>query len=135
MIGESLRDCGYGNRTGKRLSAPSVMEVGVAKMDPSMINARIGDAGDPSERRRSPRLGVDLEATVRELGETGVDARILNISESGFMADADGHFEVGARIWLMLPGRGRANAVVKWIAGDKIGAEFAEPISIEGLID
>jgi hypothetical protein len=33
----------------------------------------------------------------------------------------------------MLPGRERANAVVKWIAGDKIGAEFAEPISLDGL--
>ena len=42
-------------------------------------------------------------------------------------------FEVGSRVWLMLPGRERANAVVKWTAGDKIGAEFAEPISLEGL--
>ena len=98
-----------------------------------MINARIGNAGDPSERRRSPRLGVDLEATVRELGETGVDARILNISEHGFMAESETHFEVGARVWLMLPGRERANAVVKWTAGNKLGAEFAEPISVEGI--
>jgi hypothetical protein len=60
---------------------------------------------------------------------------VLNISERGFMAIADGRFEVGSRVWLMLPGRERANAVVKWIAGDKIGAEFAEPISIEGLTD
>ena len=36
-------------------------------------------------------------------------------------------------MWLMLPGRERANAVVKWIAGDKIGAEFAEPITLDGL--
>ena len=36
-------------------------------------------------------------------------------------------------MWLMLPGRERANAVVKWTAGDKLGAEFAEPISLEGL--
>ena len=31
----------------------------------------------------------------------------------------------------MLPGRERANAIVKWMAGDKLGAEFAEPISLE----
>ena len=49
------------------------------------------------------------------------------------MADADGEFEVGARIWLMLPGRSRANAVVKWVAGDKLGAEFTSPVSLEGL--
>ena len=33
----------------------------------------------------------------------------------------------------MLPGKGRANAVVKWTAGDKLGAEFAEPISLDDL--
>ena len=47
------------------------------------------------------------------------------------MAESDGRFEVGSRVWLMLPGRERANAVVKWTAGDKLGAEFAEPVSLE----
>jgi hypothetical protein len=98
-----------------------------------MIKARIADAGDPSERRRFSRHDVDIEARVRELGETGIDARILNISSSGFMAQSEGRFEVGSRVWLLLPGRERANAVVKWTAGDKLGAEFSEPISIEDL--
>ena len=97
----------------------------------SMIKARIAE--DQSDRRRFSRLPVELEAKMRELGASGVEARVLNISESGFMAVSDARFEVGSRVWLMLPGRDRANAVVKWIAGDKIGAEFAEPISIEGL--
>lgn len=97
-----------------------------------MMRARIGDA-DPSERRRSARFDIELEARMRELGANGVDARILNISERGFMAESAGHFEVGSRVWLMLPGRERANAVVKWTAGDKLGAEFAEPLPIEDL--
>ena len=99
----------------------------------SMIKARIADAGDPSDRRRSSRHTVEVDARMRELGETGIDARIINISETGFMAESDGSFEVGSRVWLMLPGRERANAVVKWTAGAKLGAEFAEPISVEGL--
>lgn len=99
----------------------------------SMIKARIADAGDPSDRRRSSRQDLELEARMRELGEMGVDARIINISESGFMAESDGSFDVGSRVWLMLPGRERANAVIKWTAGAKLGAEFAEPISLEGL--
>ena len=49
------------------------------------------------------------------------------------MAATETDFEVGSRVWLMLPGRERANAVVKWTAGDRMGAEFAEPISLEGL--
>ena len=103
------------------------------EMSFSMIRARIGETIDQEERRRHSRFGVELDARVRELGAEGVEARILNISESGFMAETDAHFDVGSRVWLMLPGRGRANAVVKWIAGEKIGAEFAAPISLEGL--
>jgi PilZ domain len=96
-----------------------------------MIKARIAE--DESDRRRHSRVPVELDAKVRELGASGVEARVLNISERGFMASSDGRFEVGTRVWLMLPGRERANAVVKWTAGDKIGAEFAEPISMDGL--
>jgi hypothetical protein len=99
----------------------------------SSFTARIGEDSDPADRRRHLRHAVDIEARVRELGANGVEARILNISERGFMAESDGNFEVGSRVWLMLPGRERANALVKWTAGDKIGAEFAEPISLEGL--
>ena len=99
----------------------------------SMIRARIGETADPSERRSNSRFTVELDARVRELGANGVDARIVNISESGFMAEADGEFEVGTRVWLILPGRERANALIRWIAGKRIGGEFAEPISVEGL--
>jgi hypothetical protein len=103
------------------------------EMNFSMIKARIAEAPDPSDRRLSPRVPVEIDGTVRELGASGVDARILNISERGFMAESEGRFEVGSRVWLMLPGRERANAVVKWTAGDRLGAEFSEPISPDEL--
>jgi hypothetical protein len=103
-------------------------------MEMSFVTIKARIAEDHSDRRRASRLPVELEARMRELGASGVEARVLNISERGFMAVADGRFEVGSRVWLMLPGRDRANAVIKWTAGDKIGAEFAEPISIDGLV-
>jgi hypothetical protein len=97
------------------------------------INARIAeDTND--DRRRSSRLPVELEAKMRELGASGVEAKVLNISSHGFMAVAEGRFDVGARIWLMLPGRERANAVIKWTVGEKIGAEFAEPLALDKTI-
>jgi PilZ domain len=102
-------------------------------MEMSFVTIKARIAEDQSERRRSTRVPVELEVKMRELGASGVEAKVLNISERGFMAVADGHFEVGSRVWLMLPGRDRANAVVKWTAGDKLGAEFAEPISVEGI--
>lgn len=104
------------------------------EMSFSMIRARIGETPDP-ERRRFSRMPVELDARVRELGAEGVEARVLNISESGFMADTDGEFEVGSRVWLMMPGRPRANAIVRWVAGDKIGAEFAAPMKVDQLAD
>jgi hypothetical protein len=101
------------------------------EMSFGMIRARIAE--DMTDRRTVARLPLDLDAKMRELGSEGVEAKILNISEHGFMAASEAAFEVGSRVWLMLPGRERANAVVKWIAGDKLGAEFAEPISLDGL--
>jgi hypothetical protein len=95
------------------------------------ISARIAE--DHRERRRDTRLPVDLEVKMRELGAEGVEAKVLNISEGGFMASAEGAFEVGSRVWLILPGRARANAVVKWTAGTKIGAEFTEPLSLQDV--
>ena len=96
------------------------------------IEARIAeDRGD--ERRQVPRLPIELDAKMRELGASGVEAKVLNISELGFMAVTDGRFEVRSRVWLILPGRERANAIIKWTARDKIGAEFAEPLSPDSL--
>lgn len=102
------------------------------EMSFSVIKARIGETPG-EERRRTSRFTVEIEARVRELGASGVEARVLNISESGFMAETDAEFEIGARVWLMLPGRDRANAVVKWVAGDKIGAEFERPLPLDDI--
>ena len=97
-----------------------------------MIKARIAEA-DPSDRRQGPRYPIDVEGKVRELGAEGSEARVLNISEKGFMAESSGEFEVGSRVWLILPNRERASAIVRWTAGQRLGSEFAEPISLDDL--
>ena len=103
-------------------------------MEMSFVTIRARIAEDSSdERRRFARVPVELDVKMRELGASGVEAKVLNISERGFMAIADGRFEVGSRIWLMIPGHERANAVIKWVVGDKIGGEFAEPLKLEGI--
>ncbi len=62
------------------------------------IKARISEINDRSDRRRSSRIAVEIGARVRELGNEGCEARLINISETGFMAESDGEFEVGTRI-------------------------------------
>ena len=96
------------------------------------IKARIAE-DESDDRRRLRRRPVAVEGTMRELGASGVEAKVLNISERGFMAVTEAQFEVGSRVWLMLPGRTRANAVIKWTAGDKLGAEFAAPIRLDDV--
>ena len=98
-----------------------------------MIKARIANVVDPADRRRSPRLPVEMDARVRELGSEGTEARVMNISDTGFMAESTGDFEVGSRVWLILPGRDRASAIIRWTAGNRLGAEFAEPVSVDGI--
>lgn len=97
------------------------------------IDAHIAKDASATERRGMPRAAVDLEAHVREMGTTGTEARVLNISSDGFMAETSTEHEVGARIWLILPGRERASAIVRWTAAGKLGAQFAEPLSDEAL--
>ena len=94
-----------------------------------MIEARIAEHADTVERRRTARQPVAIEGRVRPLGEEGCSAKILDLSATGFMAETSEVYEVGTRIWLIVPGRERANAVVKWIAGNRIGAEFASPVT------
>mgnify|MGYP003575559295 CR=1 FL=1 len=56
-----------------------------------MIKARIAE-DDPSDRRQGPRYAVEVEGKVRELGSEGSEARVLNISEKGFMAESATEF-------------------------------------------
>lgn len=102
-------------------------------MKASKMKARIANAADPTDRRRSSRVALEMDAKVRELGSEGTEARLVNISDTGFMAESTGDFEVGSRVWLILPGRDRASAIVRWTAGDRLGAEFSEPVSLDGL--
>jgi hypothetical protein len=105
----------------------------MAMDDSVVIRARIAQDPSGADRRRAERLPVELDVQLRELGNSGREARVLNLSQTGFMAETSEEFEVGARVWLILPGRERANAVVRWVAGGKIGAEFTEPVDPEAL--
>lgn len=95
-----------------------------------MIHATISPDTSTDTRRREPRVEVTTPVTMRELGSEAVDARLLNISAHGFMAETEADIAAGARVWLALPGLPRVNALVKWTRGGRLGGEFAEPINV-----
>lgn len=88
----------------------------------------VPDTSAEEPRRSEPRLDAKAEVGFRKLGTAAVDARLLNISSRGFMAELDGPIELGARVWLTIPGVPRANARIVWSRGCRLGGEFSEPI-------
>jgi len=93
-----------------------------------VIHAQIRIDTTTEPRRSEPRTPVSADVPVRQLGQTAVEARLVNISSRGFMAETRAVIEPGARIWLTLPGLGRVNALVVWARNGRIGGEFAQPI-------
>ncbi|HEY0446943.1 MAG TPA: PilZ domain-containing protein [Allosphingosinicella sp.] len=93
-----------------------------------MINAKIAPDLDTDPRRREPRLEVSAAIPMRELGAMAVDARLVNISSNGFMAETNADIGAGSRVWLTLPGVKRVNALVVWTNNGRLGGQFAEPI-------
>lgn len=93
-----------------------------------VIHAQISIDTTTDARRTEQRVPVDAAVPLRQLGQTAVDARLINISSRGFMAETQAMIEAGSRIWLTLPGSGRVNALVVWARNGRIGGEFAQPI-------
>ena len=69
-----------------------------------MIHAQISIDTTTDPRRSEPRVPVEAPVPIRQLGQTAVDARLLNISSRGFMAETLAIIDAGSRIWLTLPG-------------------------------
>lgn len=93
-----------------------------------MIHAKIVPDPRCDTRRREERVPLSADIPMREFGTTPVDARLINISSHGFMAEADAPILPGTRVWLTLPGVHRVNAEVIWARSGRLGGEFTAPI-------
>lgn len=91
------------------------------------LAAKLGLIPDYYERQ-AERRPVEMEAGLRELGASGKDVRIHNLSTHGFMAEADEFYQVGTYVWLRLPGIGGVNARIIWRDCFRYGCEFTTPI-------
>ena len=78
--------------------------------------------------RSAERRIVNLAARLREPGARIVDAEVLNLSTDGYMAVADLPLEIGASVWLKLPGLEPQNSRVVWTEDGKAGFEFMTPL-------
>lgn len=93
-----------------------------------MFLTRISPDGQTEQRRSETRLAVSAGVALRPFGAAGAEARLLNISSRGFMAETDAAIAKGSRVWLTLPDGNRASALVIWSKDGRLGGQFSDPI-------
>jgi hypothetical protein len=78
--------------------------------------------------RSAERRIVNLAARLREPGARIVDADVVDLSTDGYKAVTELDLEVGASVWLKLPGLEPQNSRVVWVEDGKAGFQFATPL-------
>jgi hypothetical protein len=81
-----------------------------------------------ADRRTEPRHYAETGIGLQKFGHGPIDARLVNISSRGFMAECDHPIERDMLLWLTIPGVPRLHARVIWSVGGRFGGEFANPI-------
>ena len=82
----------------------------------------------PPRGRRADRIPIQMGAGIRQRGAAGVTAEILDLSTDGFRARTHLELEIGADVWLRLPGLEASHARVVWAEGPMVGCVFSRPL-------
>lgn len=92
------------------------------------LHVRRAQLAKITDMRRAERRIVNLAVTLREGGAVMADADVLNLSETGYMAETDMPLEAGASVFLKLPGQEIQRSEVVWVEGRRAGFEFTVPL-------
>ena len=96
-------------------------------------------AVESSERRRAFRFAIRHQSRLRLTLEGAADGEeidgvmLTDISQQGLMAAGAGHLVPGAQILLEVPLVGWREVEVIWIAENRAGCRFIEPLSFDEL--
>ena len=80
--------------------------------------------------RKPDRVRVLLSTRLRLSEQPDLEIAVKNISNRGFMAEAERDLPIGSDAMLYLPGVGWTLASVRWSLGHKFGARFSESINM-----
>jgi hypothetical protein len=81
-----------------------------------------------SENRGKDRVSVALTARLRDRASNKYDVHVLDMSVTGFRAEAHHGLDQGMIVWLTIPGMQGLEATVAWRRGKIIGCRFAQPL-------
>jgi hypothetical protein len=80
------------------------------------------------DNRRQPRVPVVLRARLRNRTAAKFDIRVLDMSVTGFRAEAHYGLDPGDLVWVTLPGLQGLEATIAWRRKDVIGGRFSQPL-------
>ena len=78
--------------------------------------------------RPQDRCNVLINVKLRRTGENWFNARISNLSPTGFRVQSFAKLEVDSALWVMLPGFDGRCAQVIWTRDHEAGCQFERPL-------
>ena len=82
-----------------------------------------------TERRRAPRAGLRLSATIREPGRSRVGVKVIDISTHGCRIEATTAASADTWVMLSIAGLETQYCRIVWRAHEFAGLEFANPLA------
>jgi hypothetical protein len=84
--------------------------------------------GSDDDHRRQERVHVAMAARVRDRHGNKYAVHLLDLSVTGFRAEAHYSLDVGQIVWLAIPGMQGLEANIAWRRGLEIGCSFRQPL-------
>ena len=80
------------------------------------------------DNRDRPRAPYRIAATLRDRRSNKFEVHLVDLSASGFQAEAHPSLDPGAIVWLAIPGMQGMEATVMWRKRAVIGCRFNQPL-------
>lgn len=85
-----------------------------------------GDAG--GNNRGRPRASFRVAAVLRDRASNKFHIHLVDLSTTGFQAEAHPSLDPGAIVWLAIPGMQGLEARVMWRQRAVVGCQFSQPL-------
>jgi len=79
---------------------------------------------DEGDLRRRERVPLAIQAQLRDRRSNKYVVHLIDLSVTGFRAEAHYGLDPGSIVWLTIPGMQGMEAVVAWRRGQVIGCQF-----------
>ena len=80
------------------------------------------------DHRQQERVPIAIPARLRDRHSNKYNVRLLDLSVTGFRAEAHYSLDAGQIVWLAIPGMQGLEATIAWRHGQEIGCSFRQPL-------